>query len=113
MMRRRFVLLWPLVVAACAHGPGVSAPALPLKRVVVYRNGVGYFERGGKVDGEEVEFKVRPTHVGDFLATLAIMERGGSSVKSVSFPLHEVNGVRVPPAVPESGKPASALEVVK
>jgi hypothetical protein len=65
----------------------VSSPELPLRRVVVYRNGVGYFERGGETDGEEVSFKMRQRMVGDFLATLAIVERGGSSLKAASFPL--------------------------
>ena len=75
------------VVFGCARGPDVASPELPLRRVVVYRNGVGYFERGGEVDGEQVSFKMRQRMVGDFLATLAIVERGGSSLKSASFPL--------------------------
>ena len=76
-----------LSLAACAHAPGVSSGQLPLRRVVVYRNGVGYFERAGTVDGKEVAFRVRPSHVGDFLATLAVVERGGSSVRAASFPI--------------------------
>jgi hypothetical protein len=75
------------VVFGCARGPDIASPELPLRRVVVYRNGVGYFERGGEVDGEQVSFKMRQRMVGDFLATLAIVERGGSSLKSASFPL--------------------------
>lgn len=71
----------------CARGPDVASPELPLRRVVVYRNGVGYFERGGETSGEEVSFKMRQRMVGDFLATLAIVERGGSSLKAASFPL--------------------------
>jgi len=69
------------------RGPDVQSPELPLQRVVVYRNGVGYFERGGEVEGEQVSFKMRQRMVGDFLATLAIVERGGSSLKAASFPL--------------------------
>ncbi len=76
-----------LALAGCARGPDVASPELPLRRVVVYRNGVGYFERGGEVEGEEVSFKMRQRMVGDFLATLAIVERGGSSLKAASFPL--------------------------
>ncbi|HEX8818953.1 MAG TPA: DUF4139 domain-containing protein [Archangium sp.] len=75
------------LAAGCAHGPGVSAPDLELKRVVVYRNGVAYFERAGTVRSDQVRFRVRPSHVGDFLATLAVMEQGGSSVRSASFPV--------------------------
>lgn len=77
----------PLSLWGCARGPDVASPELPLRRVVVYRNGVGYFERGGEVDGEQVSFKMRQRMVGDFLATLAIVERGGSSLKAASFPL--------------------------
>lgn len=72
--------------AACARGPNVSSD-LPLRRVVIYRNGVGYFERTGKVDTDRVTFKMRGRMVGDFLATLAIVERGGATVRSASFPI--------------------------
>lgn len=71
----------------CATAPPVSGPGLSLKKVVIYRNGVGYFERGGRVEADRVEFNVRNDEVGDFLATLAVLERGGSSVRSASFPL--------------------------
>ena len=81
------LLLCGALATGCAHGPGVSAPDLELKRVVVYRNGVAYFERSGTVRSDRVSFRVRPSHVGDFLATLAVMERGGSSVRSASFPV--------------------------
>lgn len=63
--------------------------ALPVERVIVYRNGVAYFERAGHVDQGEVRFKMRPEEVDDFLATLAVMERGGSSVRAAAFPLED------------------------
>lgn len=75
----------------CARGPDVSADGLALRRVVIYRNGVGYFERQGVVEDDEIEFRVRSEMVGDFLASLAVMEEGGSSVRSASFPI-EVEG---------------------
>jgi hypothetical protein len=71
----------------CARTPQVQVESLPLRRVVVYRNGVGYFERGGHVEESEVRFKMKESEVGDFLATLAVMEQGGSSVKAAAFPL--------------------------
>lgn len=74
-------------LAGCGRQALVSSDALPLKRVVLYRNGVGYFERTGQVDDDEVRFKMKETAVGDFLASLAIMERGGTSVRAASFPL--------------------------
>jgi hypothetical protein len=87
------------VCFGCARGPNVSSD-LPLRRVVVYRNGVGYFERSGRVDADEVSFRMRGTMVGDFLATLAIVERGGGSVRSASFPLDVKDEER-----PESAEP--------
>src|SRR5947207_1063726 len=74
-------------VLGCAGGPSVSAEGLALKRVVIYRNGVGYFERAGHIKADRVNFKVKGTEVGDFLATLAVIEKGGSSVRSASFPI--------------------------
>ena len=84
----------------CATAPPVTAPGLALKKVVIYRNGVGYFERGGRVESDRVEFKVRKDEVGDFLATLAVLERGGSSVRSASFPLELASDPPPPPPNP-------------
>ena len=83
----------------CARRPPVeTGPTLPLRRVVVYRNGVGYFERQGHVEGEAVNFRVTQSEVGDFLATLAVMEQGGSSVRSAAFPMPEEQTGDAPPA---------------
>jgi hypothetical protein len=73
-------------ITACARSPVVQSE-LPIRRVVVYRNGVAYFERTGHVEGAEVHFKMKQGEVGDFLATLAVMEQGGSSVQAAAFPL--------------------------
>jgi hypothetical protein len=75
-----------LALGGCANEATVSSN-LPLQRVVIYRNGVAYFERGGRVDDKEVRFKMKEGAVGDFLATLAVMERGGSSVQAAAFPI--------------------------
>ncbi|HEY5145403.1 MAG TPA: DUF4139 domain-containing protein [Polyangiaceae bacterium] len=71
----------------CGRQAIATTDALPVARVVVYRNGVAYFERSGHVEDSEVRFKMKRTEVGDFLATLAVMERGGSSVRAAAFPL--------------------------
>ena len=95
-----------LAASSCASGPPVTADDLSLKRVVIYRNGVAYFEREGRVQGERVRFKVRGDEVGDFLASFAVIEKGGSSVRAASFPLR-----REEPAVPPEAagtKPADA-----
>jgi hypothetical protein len=105
------VLAWTLAIAAvaqvgCADVPAVDSKGLPLKKVVVYRNGVGYFERAGRVEADNVTFRVRKNEIGDFLATLAVLERGGSSVRSASFPLAVEKDKVPPPAPPPAGAPA-------
>lgn len=92
-------LLLPAALAACAGGPSVrTSDALPLREVVLHRNGVGYFARSGRFDGDELVFEVRRRDVGDFLASLAAVERDGGTVTSVSF---EVD----PPAPRAEGEP--------
>jgi len=81
-----FALLCAVGAIGCSRTPVVQSD-LPIVRVVVYRNGVAYFERAGHVEGDDVRFKMRQAEVGDFLATLAVMEVGGSSVRSAAFPL--------------------------
>ncbi|MDX2052057.1 MAG: DUF4139 domain-containing protein [Polyangiaceae bacterium] len=76
--------LW---LSGCARQANLTTAQLPLRRVVIYRNGVAYFERGGEVDADRVTFQMRPKMIGDFLATLAVMQEGGSSVSSASFPV--------------------------
>ena len=69
------------VVARCAVAAACEDPRftpvvqseLPIRRVVVYRNGVAYFERSGHVETDTVHFKMKQEEVGDFLATLAVM----------------------------------------
>jgi hypothetical protein len=74
------------LLSGCLNTATVSSD-LPLQRVVVYRNGVAYFERAGHVSKSEIRFKMKEGAIGDFLATLAVLEQGGSSVKSAAFPL--------------------------
>ncbi len=97
-MRHRLLsaAIFALGSAACGRQAIVSSDSLPLKRVVIYRNGVGYFERQGIVDEPEVRFKMRESEVGDFLATLAVIEKGGSSVKSAAFPLTDTEAEPTP-----------------
>ena len=99
--------LAPALIGCGARPPAVAAGALPLRRVVVYRNGVGYFERGGRIESNQVRFKVRGDEVGDFLATMAVIEKGGSSVRSASFPLKLEDE---PAPAPDPDEPTSSDE---
>jgi len=94
-MKRMFLV--PVLIAAsalvgCTNRATVSSN-LPLQRVVIYRNGIAYFERGGHVEEQDVRFKMREGAVGDFLATLAVMEKGGQSVRAAAFPIKSPDDV--------------------
>jgi hypothetical protein len=67
-------------------GVGCATSELPVQHVAVYRNGVAYLERSGRVDKNEVRFTMKPTDVGDFLATLAVVDGSGTAVRSEAFP---------------------------
>src|SRR4051812_24611435 len=59
---------------------------LPVTRVVLYKHGVGYFEREGSVDGDAVlalTFKQR--EVADVLKSLTVLDLHGGQVTSVSY----------------------------
>ena len=79
-----------LSLAACggARSPyATTGGALELSKVVLYRNGVGYFERGGKVEGDTLTIRVRKDQVNDLLKSLTVVERSGGRAVSISMPL--------------------------
>ncbi|MBW2525011.1 MAG: DUF4139 domain-containing protein [Deltaproteobacteria bacterium] len=80
-----------LLVSGCAHDSRVKYPttdeSLGLERVVLYRNGIGYFERQGEVEGSMLTIKVRKDQVNDLLKSLTIVERKTGRAVSVSMPL--------------------------
>lgn len=78
-----------LLIAAVLWGaPGCAhrAPKLeaPLGRVVVYRNGVAYFERRATVDGS-FSIDVPRARVDDFLKSLTVIDLADQSPLSVSY----------------------------
>ena len=88
----RLVSILALALAASACG-GARKPyattggALQLSKVVLYRNGVGYFERGGSVSGDMFTIRVRKDQVNDLLKSLTVVEKSGGRAVSISMPL--------------------------
>ena len=59
---------------------------LPIRRVVLYKHGVGYFDREGRVEGEQslsLSFKQR--EVSDVLKSLTVLDLDGGTVSAVSY----------------------------
>lgn len=61
--------------------------ALRLQRVVLYRSGVGYFERGGPLKARELRLRCRKDQINDLLKSLTVIDRRSGRVLSVSLPL--------------------------
>ncbi len=83
-------LLLGLPTLGCATSRGSFGAAdtdLGLERVVLYRNGIGYFERAGKVDDDVLRIKVRRDQVNDLLKSLTVIDRESGQAVSVSMPL--------------------------
>lgn len=59
-----------LALAGCGARP---ATKLTLRRVVLYQNGIGYFEHTGKPDGQRIDLAFRRYEIGDVLKTITIV----------------------------------------
>jgi hypothetical protein len=61
-------------------------PVLPVTRVVLYKHGVGYFEREGPVEGDAtLALTFRQAEVSDVLKSLTVLDLDGGHIASVSY----------------------------
>ena len=59
---------------------------MPVKRVVLYKHGVGYFEREGAVSGDQsVALTFKQREVSDVLKSLTVLDLDGGTVAAVSY----------------------------
>jgi Domain of unknown function (DUF4139) len=91
------------LVAVLALGLGGCAAALPrpvetnaaLGKVVVYRNGVAYFERYAKLQGKALRLRVPGERIDDLLKSLTVVDASSGAPIPVSFPTVEQLGDEV------------------
>jgi hypothetical protein len=91
--------------------------ALPITRVVLYKHGVGYFEREGAVDGDAaLSLSFKQSEVSDVLKSLTVLDRDGGHVASVSYdstkPLEELLG-EVALSIPDQDSLVGLLPQIK
>ena len=59
---------------------------LPVRKVVLYKNGVGYFEHAGTVSGNQrVAIDFTSPQLNDVLQTLTVLDEGGGRIAAVSY----------------------------
>ena len=77
---------------------------LPLRRVVLYKSGVGYFEHGGFVRGnQEVEIDLTSSQLDDVLKSLTALDLNGGRIVGASYSSqdpagHQLESLPVPVA---------------
>jgi len=64
----------------------VKSPETTLGRVVVYRNGVAYFERYADVSGDALNMQVPADKVDDFLKSLTVADAVTNKPEPISYP---------------------------
>lgn len=63
-----------------------SAAKLPVRRVVLYKNGVGYFEHLGRVRGsQEVHVDFTSAQLNDVLKSLTVLDLSGGKISGVDY----------------------------
>ena len=77
--------LWG-VLPGCGASSYVATDDAALGRVVVYRNGVAYYERRALVDGDTLSVQVPADKVDDFLKSLTVADARTGRALPVSFP---------------------------
>ena len=59
---------------------------MQLRRVILYQNGIGYFERTGQLAGGKLRLSFATPELDDVLKTLTVIDRHGSGVATVDVP---------------------------
>jgi hypothetical protein len=88
--------------SGAAAGAAATAAKLPVKRVVLYKNGVGYFEHLGRVRGSgDLSIDFNSGQLNDVLKSLTVLDLGGGRITGVDYNSEEplarrLGGLRLP-----------------
>ena len=75
-----------LAVGQSSHAANVSFQQLPVTRVILYKNGVGYFEHAGRVrENQNVNIDFTTAQLNDVLKSLTKLDLGKGHVIGVSY----------------------------
>ncbi|HVA44974.1 MAG TPA: hypothetical protein VNH11_01190 [Pirellulales bacterium] len=64
----------------------MSQAKVPLKRIVLFNSGVGFFERGAEIEGDaQVELKFNVESINDLLKSMVLEDLGGGRISTVTY----------------------------
>jgi hypothetical protein len=88
-MNRFRLLLTAAALAFAATAAAQTTPAdvkLPVHRVVLFKNGIGYFEHSGRVhDNQQVSVSFTTAQLDDVLKSLTVLDLGEGRITDVSY----------------------------
>jgi hypothetical protein len=81
-----YVCLFLLPVCALAQSNTPAGDSLPVKRVVLYKSGVGYFEHLGRVhESQDVTIPFTSGQLNDVLKSLTVLDLNGGRITGVEY----------------------------
>jgi len=89
-MTNPFVLLLallPAVTLSAQSAPSTTNATVPMRRVVLFSSGVGYYQHDGVVTGHAAtELRFKADQINDVLKSLVLQDRDGGHVNAVTYP---------------------------
>jgi len=83
---KQYVCLFLLPICAFAQGNTPVSDSLPVKRVVLYKSGVGYFEHLGRVrESQDVTIPFTSGQLNDVLKSLTVLDLNGGRITGVEY----------------------------
>jgi hypothetical protein len=83
---KRYFCLFLLPACAFAQGNTPAGDSLPVKRVVLYKSGVGYFEHLGRVrESQDVTIPFTSGQLNDVLKSLTVLDLNGGRITGVEY----------------------------
>ena len=86
-MNRVFIIIVVAVSALLSKAAeNTAAEKLPVRRVVLYKNGVGYFEHTGRVHGDQdLRIDFTSSQLNDVLMSLTVLDLNGGRITGVGY----------------------------
>src|SRR5262252_8015776 len=85
-MRKRLLSFLVVSIALAANAQETTSEKLPVRRVVLYKNGVGYFEHTGRVRGSQgLKIDFTSAQLNDVLKSLTVLDLNGGQISGVGY----------------------------
>jgi len=93
------------------------AAEIPIRTIVLYKNGLGYFERGGELrPGESARLDFKSSEMNDVLKSLTIADRSGGKITGIRYDSSEPLSAKLanfPFTLGDAGSLAAFLDRMK